>query len=287
VLLKAIRRLSGTSGSEDFYFFDEDAVGWVHSTLVGVRRQGLDRLSNASAEDLTAGCRLVRENFRESSLDLGAFAKLRGLIVDLDNTLFRTQEAVPSIADLVKTIKKYYELDSLSDLEKRLWREGVSGILKDLRLRSGASAYEAETAVWGAYECLEIKNPIPMIPGWSALAKRLEKGDLKSALLTSGVWELQARKIKSVRGLQRVFRPIVIDDERCPLGKQRLIGAMLSEWNIEPRQVLIVGDNLKAEIAYGRDFGCKVAHVCVNGVCKSCETDLCCQDLKEVVSLLG
>jgi FMN phosphatase YigB (HAD superfamily) len=285
IILKAIRCVQHRkSDTEDSAFFDENAVGWVHDALFNAREAGLQMVAHES-DFVSGGRSLVRDHFSECSLSLKDFASIRGLIFDLDNTLFRTGGAISSIEPLVFAVGEHYAVADMDVLRDRLWKESVDRIISGLQLRPGKSETDAKEAIWAAYGVLEVRNPIPMLEGWGELKDLLNSSKVDRALLSSGVWSLQARKIEAAIGVQQIFHPIIIDDARSALGKRRLMEAILEEWGYEPRQVLVVGDDREAEMVFGQELGCRLAHVCSGGGCE-CDLEFCLNDLAELVDML-
>jgi len=67
---------------------------------------------------------------------------------------------------------------------------------------------------------------------------------------------MQEKKIK-VLGLERAFDEIIITEN--PRGKEKCFKEILTKYDLEPEQVLCVGDKIKDEIEVGKGLGMSTA----------------------------
>ena len=106
----------------------------------------------------------------------------------------------------------------------------------------------------GWNELLQIEVTTPMF-GYGDLSV-LKELPARLFLVTSGFRRLQESKIRAL-GIGPLFAGIYVDaiDEPDHLGKSRLIEDILQYQNLQPEQVLIVGDNPDSELAVGRRLG--------------------------------
>ncbi len=97
----------------------------------------------------------------------------------------------------------------------------------------------------------EIKN-ISLFPDVINSINKLRQIGYKLILVTAGVKDMQERKIK-VLGLERQFDETVIINNSS--GKEGCFKDIVSKYNLNPEQVLCVGDKIKDEIAAGKSLG--------------------------------
>jgi len=81
----------------------------------------------------------------------------------------------------------------------------------------------------------------------------LDKYGSQTVLLTSGAWFEQERKI-SVLGIRSLLKStnVVHDTEK----KMKRLAELVKASNLDPSQVVIVGDRLDLEIQKGNELGC-------------------------------
>ena len=102
---------------------------------------------------------------------------------------------------------------------------------------------------------LEVEDAI-LFPDAMASIDELKRIGYKLFLVTFGNRQMQEKKIK-VLGLENVFDEIIITDN--PLGKEKCFKEILIKYNLEPEQVLCVGDKIKDEIEVGKKLGMSTA----------------------------
>ncbi len=95
-----------------------------------------------------------------------------------------------------------------------------------------------------------------LFPDTMASIDELKRIGHKLFLVTFGNREMQEKKIKAL-GLERVFDKIIITDN--PLGKEKCFREILTKYDLEPEQVLCVGDKIKDEIEVGKKLGMHTA----------------------------
>jgi len=107
-------------------------------------------------------------------------------------------------------------------------------------------------------------------------------------LVTSGFRRLQESKIRAL-GIARFFTSIHVDaiDHPGCQGKQAIFEDILRDHQLQPDQVLIVGDNHDSEIAIGGRLGIRTVQTLRPGVPRSSAATHHIQTLRELKPLLN
>jgi putative hydrolase of the HAD superfamily len=92
----------------------------------------------------------------------------------------------------------------------------------------------------------------------------------KLFLVTSGFRRLQESKVRAL-GLAPLFERIYIDaiDEPDRKGKETLFKEILRTYSLEPKEVLVVGDDAESEIAAGSRLGISTVQILRDGVSRA------------------
>lgn len=255
------RRPEGRDYSE---FINEQAALWVHSRVIEARKQILDQ-SEAAITEMAKARIVVRDGLKNHWNDIHGDIAIGGAILDLDNTLIATREVVTDYSSLREVYEKYFDVrwDAIVALVEK---KSPGDVLQKLRekLRSGFTYTDAENAVYRVHSDLPVKNPVTRTTGYEELLQYCDKNGIKRALVTSGLWGLQAKKIEAAN-LARDFSPIVIDDARCELGKKVVLRAIAETWELHPRRIVVIGDDPDNEIKAAEDLDMKRVHLCRDG----------------------
>lgn len=270
-------------------FIDEQAALWVHSHVIEARKQILAQPATAIAEMAKART-VVRDGLKNHRDDIHDAIAIGGAILDLDNTLIATREVVSDSSSLRKTYEEYFNVP-WSDIAPLVETLSPVSVLRKLHqrggLRDGFTGTDAEKAVYHAYSELPVKNPVTRTTGYEELLQYCDQNGIKRALVTSGLWGLQAKKIEAA-DLARDFSPIVIDDARCELGKEVVLGAIAEAWKLHPRRIVVVGDDPGNELEAAKALDMKRVHLCRDGLrdCQ-CGAHGHVADLEELVTELS
>ncbi len=85
--------------------------------------------------------------------------------------------------------------------------------------------------------------------------KELKNLSFPMFLVTTGLKEFQEQKISSL-GIKNDFLKIVIDDPVFnPIGKKKAFQNLLNEFNLNKKDVWVIGDNPHSEILAGKELG--------------------------------
>lgn len=188
---------------------------------------------------------------------------IKALIFDLDSCLAAATEIGAAIvAPIFNAIREANQGDVPSaDLEAAFtdcWRFPFDFVAEKYGFSSAM-----RTAGYRGFSQLEITQPLH---GYGDLAV-LEDLPGKLFLVTSGFRRLQASKVRAL-GLTARFTDILIDaiDAGPTQGKRPIFETILSEHQLKPDEVLVVGDNPDSEIAAGNQLGITTVQILRPGV---------------------
>lgn len=186
--------------------------------------------------------------------------RIKAIIFDLDDTLYDCSGTLvlKSKKLAAKIISKALKCSEAEALELQLELEERLGPKADIS-REIANLYnlpeEFCREISNTINTLEVEDAI-LFPDAIDAINELKKTGYKLFLVTLGKKEWQERKIK-VLGLENVFDEIIITDN--PLGKEKCFKEILIKYDLEPEQVLCVGDKIKDEIEVGKRLGMSTA----------------------------
>ncbi len=187
-------------------------------------------------------------------------ARVKAIIFDLDDTLYDCSGTLvlKSKKLAAKIISKAIKCSEAEALKLQLELEGRLGPQADI-VREIASLYnlpeEFCKEITNAIDSLEIEGAI-LFPDTMDSINELKRFGYKLFLVTFGNREMQEKKIK-VLGLERAFDEIIITEN--PRGKEKCFKEILTKYDLEPEQVLCVGDKIKDEIEVGKRLGMSTA----------------------------
>ena len=119
------------------------------------------------------------------------------------------------------------------------------------------------SAGWNVFLHLEVTTPMQ---GYGDLTA-IQDLPARRFLVTSGFRRLQESKIRAL-GIAPLFTAIFVDaiDQPGHRGKQRIFEDILRDFELQPSEVLIVGDNHDSEIAAGGRLGIRTVQTLRPGV---------------------
>ncbi len=182
--------------------------------------------------------------------------QIKAIIFDLDDTLYDCSGTLvlKSKKLAAKIISKAIKCSETEALNLQLKFEDRFGPKADI-FREIANSYnlpeEFHKEISNAINALEVEGAI-LFPDIINSINELKRTGYKLFLVTVGSREMQERKIK-ILGLERSFDEIIITDNS--LGKEKSFKEILIKHDLEPEQVLCVGDKIKDEIEVGKKLG--------------------------------
>ncbi|MDP6923801.1 MAG: HAD-IA family hydrolase [Candidatus Scalindua sp.] len=187
-------------------------------------------------------------------------ARVKAIIFDLDDTLYDCSGTLVLKRRKLaaKIISKAIKCSEAEALKLQLELENRLGPKSDIASEI-ASLYDLPEEfckeVANTINTLEVEGVI-LFPDTMDSINELKKIGYKLFLVTFGSREMQEKKIK-VLGLEKTFDEIIITEN--PRGKEKCFKEILSKYDLEPEQVLCVGDKIKDEIEVGKRFGMSTA----------------------------
>ncbi len=189
--------------------------------------------------------------------------EIKAIFFDLDDTLFdcsgslienaRKRAAAAMVAaGLPLSVEEAYKMqvqlfEQLGPLENvfdRMCEKQQLG--KDERKKIVEAAFNA-------YNSDEVEQ-IQLFPDVLPTLRKLRKKGIKTALITSGIFERQRKKIELL-GLQDKFDLVLIHDVEKDASKEEKFQIALRQLNLLPQHVAVVGDRVHSEIRIANKLG--------------------------------
>jgi putative hydrolase of the HAD superfamily len=186
--------------------------------------------------------------------------QVEAIIFDLDDTLYDCSGTLvlKSKELAAKIISKAIKCSEAEALKLQLELEGRLGPKADIT-REISSLYNLSeefcTEVSEAINDLNLEDTV-LFPDAMDSINELKRVGYKLFLVTFGTREMQEKKIK-VLGLEKKFDEIIITENSR--GKEKCFKEILAKYDLEPKQVLCVGDKIKDEIDVGKRLGMSTA----------------------------
>lgn len=178
-------------------------------------------------------------------------SKIRGVIFDLDDTLYSEKEYVKSG---YKAISDYLD----GDYEERLWKLFEAGRPAIDELLTEIGRESERNAVLAIYR--SHKPCIHLYDGIAELMEKVRDKGVKIGIITDGRPEGQRNKLEAL-GLKYMVDDIIITDE---LGGSQFrkpcdiaFRIMMNRWRLNASEIIYVGDNPKKDFQAPQQLGMK------------------------------
>ncbi len=186
--------------------------------------------------------------------------RIKAIIFDLDDTLYDCSGTLVLKSKKLagKIISKEIKCSEAEALKLQLEIEGRLGPKADIAHEIAVLYNLPEEfcrEITNTINSLEIEDAILFSDTMDSINK-LKKNGYKLFLVTFGNRKMQEKKINSL-GLESSFEEIIITEN--PRGKEKCFKEILTKYNLEPEQVLCVGDKIKDEIDVGKRLGMSTA----------------------------
>ena len=208
---------------------------------------------------------------------------MRAIIFDLDNCLAAADEPGEQLLEPVFTAVRAANEGALSESEldaafRDCWVHAFDFVAATHRFTPGMLA-----AGWEAFRRIEVREPMR---GYGDLSLLPSLGD-ERFLVTSGFRRLQESKVRAL-GIEPFFDAIVVDaiDEPGRRGKERIFLDLMGRSGLDPKDVLIVGDNAESELAAAERLGLRSAQLIRPGVTPAAGVTIHLRDLVEMCEWL-
>ena len=171
-------------------------------------------------------------------------------IFDLDMCILDTRTLGQDVIEPVLDILRASDIDKTKqkEIEDSMWTTSFADVVERFELPKDL-ADEMSTA----YANLEVPDDIKTFGD----ERCLEKIPMKKVLVTSGYRKFQQNKIDQL-GIAGLFDDIEIEINDVPeerKGKKKIFVEFIQKYNVEPEEVLIVGDSAHSELKAGKELG--------------------------------
>jgi FMN phosphatase YigB (HAD superfamily) len=208
---------------------------------------------------------------------------IRAVIFDLDNCLSAAaepgKEFLEPVFDAIRRANQGRLSDqALADSFSDCWRHPL-----DFVAEKHGFAEDMLAAGWTVSARLEVAVPMR---GYSDLGTLAEL-PVQRFLVTSGFRRLQESKVEAL-GFAQLFTAIYVDaiDEAGRKGKQSTFVEILYTYHLQPKEVLVVGDNPDSEIEAGNRLGITTVQILRPGVPRGNNATHYIHDLAELKGLV-
>jgi len=187
-----------------------------------------------------------------------ASSPVRAIFFDLDNCLAAADEVGEQLLEPVFGAVRAandgkFSASELDDAFRDCWIHAFDFVAATHRFTPRMRA-----AGWEAFRKVEVRAPMR---GYGDLALLPSLGE-RRFLITSGFRRLQESKVRAL-GIATFFDAIVVDaiDEPARRGKERIFRDIMSKFDLDASEVLVVGDNAESELAAATRLGLQSAQI--------------------------
>lgn len=209
---------------------------------------------------------------------------IRAIIFDLDSCLCPADEPgqplyQPAFDAITRANRESHSAAELQAAFAEMWRVPFDAVARKYHFTPAMFQ-----AGWNEFLKVEVVGPMQ---GYGDL-DALRSLPAELFLVTSGFRRLQESKIQAL-GIRPCFRAIYIDaiDEPQHPGKRPLFEEILRSRDLQPAEVLVVGDNPESELAVGRQLGMPTVQTLRPGVNPTDDVPNHIHSLKELKEVLG
>ncbi|MBN2142677.1 HAD-IA family hydrolase [Candidatus Woesearchaeota archaeon] len=201
------------------------------------------------------------------------------MIFDLDNTLFDTynQLSKPVLGEMFRRMR---EAGMTEEQENQLRERYAFTGFKILASQLGLNADVIHIGM-EAYEFMDMSHIKPYDD-----AKLLLKLPGKKILVTSGVPKVQQAKVDLLK-IRDYFEQVIIDDSSDPKNKEMIFKTLMEESSLQPKEVMIIGDNPDSEILGGRNLGMVTVQILRHKGMREAECDYKIKELSELKGIIA
>ena len=214
-------------------------------------------------------------------------ARLRAIIVDLDNTVFPSatipyRVLAPAIEALRSANTGPRALDDalVAKVIAESWTTAFDSVATKYHLSP-----EIQNAWTRAMSTIRLIEKIePFADVWA-----LSRIPALRALVTTGYRIFQESKVAAL-DVQDLFDEIhidALDDGHARLGKRAIFEGICRRHGIKPRDVLVAGDDPQSELRVGATLGMRTVQVLRSGVSSSADCEFHVNDFVELAALFN
>lgn len=192
------------------------------------------------------------------------FKNRKALILDLDDTIFETKSMdsklfEPFFDHLIEKLKEQLEPQTIEKVIHDIWKLPLDKVFDKYGI-----SIETIKASLGVLENLELNLEVKVYEDYQIL----KNINLPMFLVTTGSSTLQQTKIASL-GIENDFVEIVINDPiKEKQSKKDIFKDLAMRYDLDPKNVYIIGDNPDSEIKDGNNLGMVTIQIFRNGEVK-------------------
>ncbi len=178
-------------------------------------------------------------------------SRIKGVIFDLDDTLYSEKEYVKSG---YKVVSEYLG----GGYEDKLWHYFEAGMPAIDELLKELGRESEKDAVLNVYR--SHKPEIHLYDGVAEMIESLKNKGIKVGIITDGRPEGQKNKLKAL-GLEEKVDNVIVTDELGGIQFRKpcdiAFRVMITRWRLNPADVVYVGDNVTKDLQACRQLGMK------------------------------
>jgi FMN phosphatase YigB (HAD superfamily) len=195
--------------------------------------------------------------------------RFTAVIFDLDDTLVDTTKLMlpHAIEEAIEQMQRSglpgTSQDLLESWHRIQFKNSRADLFSELTSLYLTPTHQKHSAIVeagkNAFYHREIKEEIQVFAGLMEVLTTLGHSH-KLFLVTSGVPKTQIHKIEKL-GIQFLFKKIIVTNPLIGETKQIAFRNLISEFKLDPKKVLVVGNRLDSEIVAGNNLGCSTCLV--------------------------
>lgn len=174
---------------------------------------------------------------------------IRALILDMDNTIFPTNtisdELFEPIYQLLEKYKDKVGEENIAEIRKLMSKKAWQKIAEEYEFTDELTKEGADILRETTYH-----KPIDPFEDY-ILVKEL---DMDKYLVTMGFTKMQWSKVKMLNVESDYKEVLVNDPETKEDTKKEVFQRMMEKYNLQPQEVLVIGDDPESEIKAGNDL---------------------------------
>jgi putative hydrolase of the HAD superfamily len=174
---------------------------------------------------------------------------ISALILDMDNTIFPSasisDELFEPIYQLLEKHKDKVGEENIQEIRKLMSKKAWQKLAEEYEFNDELTKEGADILRETTYN-----KPIPAFDDYAIV----KNNTLEKYLVTMGFTKMQWSKIKMLN-VESDFKEVVVNDpETTDDTKKEVFQRMLEKYNLNPKEVLVIGDDPESEIKAGNDL---------------------------------
>lgn len=177
-----------------------------------------------------------------------AKTKKKAIIIDLDNTVYPVASIGEEVfADLFQIIELDGNFDGdFEDVKHAIQRQPFQVVARDFHFSEDLLEKGMQHL-----EDLQYNKPVKTFEGFD----QIRASNIKKFLVTTGFEKLQWSKIRQLNLEKDFEKCFVVDPSKSDQTKKDIFAEILQDYDLQPQEVLVLGDDLESEIQAGQELG--------------------------------